>query len=203
MIQIDRQKTYESHGYKFINFVCLSYDEKQMILGWRNHEKVRCMMVNKEIITLENHMNFIEGLKHRDDCYYWLVKDPDGIDIGVLDVIHIDNDKEEGEIGYYLNQEETGQGFEFMIECLYFVYHQLKLKYNLVTIDLRNRDLLLFNLYLGGVFEGIKEIGGIQYLYNNHAIGDWFLTHYDEFSLSSYARFVKKHKGDNLLYNIK
>ncbi len=203
MIKIDRQKIYESHGYTFKNFVTLTEDEKRMILSWRNHDKVRAMMVNKDIISLEDHLRFIEGLKNREDCYYWLVKDPGGVEVGVLDVIHIDNQKEVGEIGYYLNQDETGKGFEFMIECNYFVHQQLQLKYNLVTVDMTNRDILLFSMYLESTFEGIKEVGGVKYLYNNHATGDFIINHYNELCLIDYARFVKRHKNDNILYNIK
>lgn len=203
MIKVDRDTIYESHGYKFKNFVCLSDEEKIMILNWRNHEKVRSMMVNKDVIPLESHLAFIDGLKQRDDCYYWLVIGPEGSNLGVLDVIHIDEEKQLGEIGYYLNQEETGKGFEFMIEANYFVYNQLKLMYNLVTIDETNKDILLFSMYLGTSFEGIKEIDGVRYLYNNHATGDYILTHYDEFNLVDYARFVKRHKNDQILYNIK
>jgi len=57
MIQIDRQKIYESHGYTFKNFVCLTEEEKMMILDWRNHENVRKEMVNKELISVENQTN--------------------------------------------------------------------------------------------------------------------------------------------------
>ena len=160
-------------------------------------------MVNKDLICLDDHLRFIDSLNQREDCYYWLVKDPKGENVGVLDVIHIDNDREEGELGYYLNQEEMGNGFEFMLECNYFVYQQLKLKYNLVTVDIENKDILLFSLYLGSAFEGIKEIDGVRYLYNNHATGDYILSHYHEFSLLDYARFVKNHKKDKELYNIK
>ena len=171
-----------------------------MILKWRNHEKVRNMMVNKEIIPLESHLRFIESLKDRDDCFYWLVTDSNGDYVGVLDIIHVDYDKDLGEIGFYLNPEELGKGFEFMIEVDYFVFHQLSLKYNIVTVDMRNRDILLFDKYIGVSFDGIKEIEGIKYLYNNHATGDYIISHYDEFNLIDYARFVKKHKNDKALY---
>ena len=108
MIEIEKHKIYESHGYHFDNFVDLSVEKKEMILLWRNHEKVRNMMVNKELISEENHFKFIEGLNDRNDCYYWLVKDPKGVEVGVLDVIHVDYDKDEGEIGYYINPDEFG-----------------------------------------------------------------------------------------------
>ena len=202
MIQIDKQKVYESHGYKFKNFVCLSEEEKLMILEWRNHEKVRNMMVNKDIIPLENHLAFIESLKNREDCYYWLVTEASGANVGVIDIIHIDMDKDQGEIGYYLNQEELGKGFDFMIECLYFVYSQIKLGFNLVTVNTNNRDILLFNKYLGTTFDTIKRIGDEEFYVNERANGSYILEHYKEFSLLNYARFVKKNKNVDKLFNI-
>lgn len=202
MIEIDRNKIYESHGYKFKNFVCLTLEEKQMILKWRNHEKVRNMMVHKEIIPLDNHLNFIESLKQRNDCYYWLVTDPRDIHVGILDIIHVDYNKNLGEIGFYLNPEEMGKGFEFMVEVDYFVFHQLRLKYNIVTVDMRNKEILLFNKYLGFSFEGIKEIDGIRFLYNNHATGEYIVSHYDSFNVVDYAHFIRKHKNDKKMYNI-
>lgn len=192
MIQIDRQKIYESHGFKFKNFVCLTDEEIVMILRWRNHENVRRQMVNKEIITLENHLKFLEGLKERTDCYYWLVTDNKGVYLGVTDVIHINEKEDIGEIGYYLNQNELGRGFEFMIESLYFVFAQLKLGKNLVTVDVNNRDIVLFNQYIRTTFEGIKEIDGQPYYYSNQMKGDYIVNHYDEFSLIDYAHFIRK-----------
>ena len=202
MIQIDRNKIYESHGYRFKNFVCLTEDEKKMILEWRNHEKVRSVMVNKDVISLEDHLKFINSLENRDDCYYWLVIDPTGANVGVLDVVHIDRDKDVGEIGFYLNQDELGKGFQFMIETEYFVYSQLELKYNMITIDVTNKEILLYNKFLGTVFEGIKEIEGKKFYYNSHATGDVFLYNYEELTVLNYARFVKKHGKEEIVFNI-
>lgn len=194
MIQIDRQKIYESHGYNFKNFVSLTDDEKLMILRWRNHENVRSLMVNTEVISQENHLYFIKSLEQRSDCYYWLVSDKDGAQLGVMDIIHINYKENVGEVGFYLNQEELGRGFEFMIESLYFAFAQLKLKTNLVTVDVENKDLILFNKYIGTVFEGVKKINGKSYYFSNHMTGDYLVTHYNEFNLLDYARFIKKNK---------
>ena len=198
MIRIDKHKIYESHGYLFINFVDISKEQKEMILSWRNSEKVRNMMVNTNPISLEEHLKFIEGLKERTDCYYWIVVDPIGVDIGVLDVIHVDYDKDEGEIGYYINPNEAGIGFEFMKECNFFVFSQLKLRNNLVTVNVNNRDILLFTKYLGSSFESIETIGTESFFVNKHGCGDYLIQHYDELSLLDYARFVRKYKSINL-----
>jgi UDP-4-amino-4,6-dideoxy-N-acetyl-beta-L-altrosamine N-acetyltransferase len=192
MIQIDRQKIYESHGFKFKNFVCLTDEEKVMILKWRNHENVRSLMVNKEEITFENHLKFLESLKNRTDCYYWLVTDNNGVNLGVMDIIHINDKEDTGEIGFYLNQEELGRGFEFMIESLYFVFAHLKLGNNIVTVDVNNKDIVLFNRYIGTTFEGVKDINGQSYYYSNQMKGDYLVTHYDEFSLIDYARYIRR-----------
>ena len=195
MIQIDRNKIYESHGYRFKNFVCLTEDEKKMVLEWRNHEKVRSVMVNKDVISLEDHLKFINSLENRDDCYYWLVIDPTGVNVGVLDVVHIDWDKDVGEIGFYLNQDELGKGFQFMIECDYFVFSQLQLGNNLVTVNINNKDIHIFNKYIGVQYEGIEVIDNKRFFVSKHANGKYLIQHYDELNLKDYARFVRRNKN--------
>lgn len=194
MIQIDRQKIYESHGYKFKNFVCLTDEDKMMILNWRNHENIRKEMVNKELISVENHFRFFESLKNRSDCYYWLVTDNEGTRLGVLDLVHIKETADVGEIGFYLNQEELGRGFDFMLESLFFVFGVLRLGNNLVTVDVNNEEVVLFNKYIGTKFDGIKEIDGNRFYYCDRMTGEHLLKHYEDFSLLDYARFVRKNK---------
>ncbi len=201
MIKIDKRKVYESHGYKFKNFITLTLEEKLKILEWRNHERVRNMMVNKETISRDSHLMFIESLNAREDCFYWLVKDPAGVDVGVLDVIHVNFENNEGEIGFYLNPSEAGKGFQFMIECDYFVFSQLELGNNIITANVNNQDVLLFDKYIGVVFESVEKIGDELFYINKHGNGDYIIQHYHEFNLLDYARFVKKNKGLTL-YNI-
>lgn len=194
MIEVDKHKIYESHGYKFINFVDLTLAQKEMILSWRNHEKVRSMMVNKEIISFEDHLNFIEGLKERTDCYYWLVFDSTGVEIGVFDILHVDYQKDQGEIGYYLNPMEVGNGFEFVIECNFFAYSIVQLGNNMVTINAKNQEVLMFYSYLGGKFEYSEQIGDEIFFINKHATGEYMVKNYDTFSLKDFARFVRKNR---------
>lgn len=195
MIQIDKNKIYESHGYKFKNFVTLTLEEKLMILEWRNHEKVRSVMVNKEFIRQEDHLRFIDILKDRNDCFYWLVQDPEGKYVGVLDIIHVDEAKDVGEMGFYLNPQEVGIGFWFVIECDYFVFYVIKLGNNLVTVDINNKDVLMLNTYLGNKYEGIKVIEGRKYYYNNHSNGKHIVESYNNYNLRDYISFIKSHKN--------
>lgn len=194
MIRIDKDKIYESNGYKFKNFISLSLEEKQMILDWRNHNKVRRVMVNKEIIELEDHLRFIESLKQRRDCFYWLVKDREDNNIGVLDIIHVDENEDVGEIGFYLNPSADGAGFEFVIECEYFIYNTIKLGNNLSTVDVENKDILMLNAYLGCHYEGVKIVNGRKFYYNNHSHGEHILERYHEYNMKDYIAFIKAHK---------
>lgn len=194
MIKIDKKKIYESHGYKFKNFITLTLEEKLMILEWRNSDKVRNVMVNKEIISPSDHCMFIEKLKEREDCYYWMVISRDGTNIGVLDIIHVDMINDVGEMGYYLNPSLIGMGLEFVLECEYFVYGVLKLGNNLATVNLNNKAALWLNTYLGSTYEGIRTIGGESFFYNLHANGDYLIQHYSEFNIKSYLSYMRHHK---------
>ena len=195
MIEIDKYKEYESHGYRFRNFLLLADEEKRMVLDWRNHEKVRSMMVNKDIIPLENHLRFIESLKDRVDCYYWLVFSPDNSPIGVLDLLHVDKKNDIAEFGNYLNPDEAGRGFEFLIECNYFLFGQMQLGYNVLTVNVNNKETLLFIKYTGGNFERIEEIDGDFFYVNHRAKGNYIVENYDKLTLLDYARFVRKNRN--------
>lgn len=194
MIEIDKHKVYESHGYRFINFIELSLDQKKMILEWRNHEKVRLMMLHKDPILLDDHLRFIDGLTNRTDCFYWMVVAPDETPIGVLDLLHIDRENDSAEFGNYMNPNEAGRGFDFLIECNYFIFSILRLGNNLLTVNAKNKEVLLFIQYLGGAFEDIEQVGDETYYVSKHANGDNILQNYENLSLADYARFVRKNK---------
>ena len=79
-MQIDKNRTYQAGPYTYRNFITLSLEEKLMILRERNHPDVKKWMFTKEDITEEDHLAYIEGLKNRDDAYYWLME-RDGVPV--------------------------------------------------------------------------------------------------------------------------
>lgn len=195
MIKIEKEKIYESNGYKFKNFITLPIEDKLMILEWRNSEQIRKVMVNKEIIPESSHLKFIEDLKSRNDCYYWLVENRKGVNVGVLDILHVDEEQDVGEIGYYMDPTLFGMGLEFVIECEFFVYNIIRLGNNIATVDISNTAALLLNTYLGDTYEGVKTIGDATFFYNNHSNGNYIIQHYSEFNNKSYLRYMKEHKN--------
>lgn len=60
-------------GYQFINYTCCDLDLHAQILHVRNSHAIRQWMVDDSIISLGNHLKFIESLKSRSDRYYFAV----------------------------------------------------------------------------------------------------------------------------------
>jgi len=48
---------------KLKKFQNLSLKEKKEVLNWRNHQEIRKWMLNKEEISLQKHLKFIDSLK--------------------------------------------------------------------------------------------------------------------------------------------
>ena len=50
-----------------INFIDLTESLLKMVLSWRNEESIRLWMHNKDIITIEEHLKFVNSLKNSKD----------------------------------------------------------------------------------------------------------------------------------------
>ena len=192
MIEIDRNKIYESHGYRFKNFVCLSDEEKRMVLEWRNSPDVRKWMYNKDIIKLEDHLRFIEQLENKDDRYYWLVLSPSGDYIGVYDITSVDREKDFAEAGYYLNPspEYLGEGLPFVKECLCFFFFVLSIGNTYGAVDKNNVNAYIMSKYLGAIYMEEKDNYFITRAYDK----ELFKKRYNESSLDFITYFKKEKK---------
>lgn len=99
---VDKKKTYQVRDFTFKNFVCLTEEEIRTIWEWRNHPDVRKWMVTDQIIPYENHLSFIEGLRHRTDKFYWMTFFK-GSPVAVLSIADIDLEAGTGTPGYYID----------------------------------------------------------------------------------------------------
>lgn len=86
-----------------INMVNLSPEEKKMVRDWRNHENVRIWMFSDRVISMDEHLNFIEGLKHDESNFYWLVKNRKNEYVGVVYLNRVDPVNGDAYIGVYAN----------------------------------------------------------------------------------------------------
>jgi len=116
---IELQTNFEFNGTEIINFLNLSSEEREMVLNWRNHDNVRKWMYSDNIISLNEHINFIDQLAEDTSNYYWVVKNKDGIYFGTIYLNKIDFKNIHAYIGIYSNPyTEIKNKGHLLIQCI-------------------------------------------------------------------------------------
>ncbi len=119
------------------NFIQLDYDEKLMILEWRNHSETSKFMINKKI-ELKEHLNFINSLKENKTKLYFLVDD-----IGVIDFTNITDKK--ADIGLYKNPNKQKVGSILMKHIIAYGFNVVGLEKLILYVYENNQKAI--NLY--------------------------------------------------------
>lgn len=190
---INKFKNYIVGEFTYRNFITLSRDELLMILKERNHPDVKKWMFTNDDILENDHFSFVDSLKNRNDAYYWLME-YHGVPIGVLSLIHIDYDLEEGEAGYYLfaSQQNSGIGLDmqFYYKKLFFNHFGMR---NLPgTIMWGNSNAYQMSLFLGAVVDNTIEQNGRKYIVMHTPKENFEII--DDYKLSSqFIKYIKSH----------
>lgn len=71
--------------FDVVNYVDCSYAQHQEILALRNCDDVRKWMVNQDVILEQNHLKFVESLKHNTNKLYWAIY-KDGLLLGTYNL---------------------------------------------------------------------------------------------------------------------
>ena len=116
---IELQSNFAINGAETINFLKLSSDEREMVLNWRNHEDIRKWMYSYDIISLNEHINFIDNLVEDATNFYWVVKNKDGFYLGTIYLNKTDFKNRHAYIGIYSNpyNKIKNKGI-LMIQCI-------------------------------------------------------------------------------------
>lgn len=133
---------------ELINFTKLSLDEKKMVLEWRNYPNIKKWMYSDSDIALEDHLNFIELLKNREDKQYYLVKNNNEY-IGVIDFTNINT--KATDIGLYANPELKRIGNILMKKIIDYSFNSLKVSIIYAEVFLDNDKA--YSLYLRNGFK--------------------------------------------------
>lgn len=96
------KENFKIDDIELINFVNLNEDEKNIVLGMRNHKTVRRWMYNSRIISPQEHYRFIKSLKKDSKNFYFLVKRQNK-PIGVVYLTRVDFMNGNGYLGLYAN----------------------------------------------------------------------------------------------------
>ncbi|WPM32353.1 UDP-4-amino-4,6-dideoxy-N-acetyl-beta-L-altrosamine N-acetyltransferase [Hydrogenobacter sp. T-2] len=97
------------------NFVNLNEEEIEMVRRWRNHPEVRRWMYTDHEISKEEHLSFIETLRHDKRNFYYLVYKVDKA-VGVLSLTKVDFRNCNAYFGIYANPEEKIHGAGLILE---------------------------------------------------------------------------------------
>ncbi len=103
---------------KLTKFQDLSLEEKKEVLNWRNHPEIRKWMLDKNKISLKNHLNFIENLK--EDKIYLKVEDLGVINFKILG--------QKAELGLHKNPEKNKVGKILLNEAIEYAFNKLNAK---------------------------------------------------------------------------
>lgn len=194
MLNIDKNIVCSQGIYTFKNFVDLSKEELTMVLEWRNNRSIRKYMYNRDLITLSDHMAFVNSLNDRTDRYYWLVfrsEEP----IGVVDITDVDYDNAKAELGYYMSpqKQSSGIGLDFVFNILHFLFTRgiIELHGN---VDVKNKSALLLDEYLGCRFAYNEpyEDNGIKYIPWSCTKKDFLQDADKKNNLRTYYLFIKE-----------
>ncbi len=116
-------------------FQNLSFKEKQEVLQWRNNENIRRYMYDKNPISLENHLNFINTL---DQNRIYLKIEEYG-------VINFKIKYNYAEIGLHKNPAKHNVGDILMEVLIDYGYNVLKI--NRFILYVFNENIKAINLY--------------------------------------------------------
>lgn len=156
-------------GINLINFIDLTFEEKKMILYWRNNPLIKEWMYTNEEIELQNHLSFIDSLSSRKDKLYFLVKE-NGKYIGVVDFVNITDTSLE--MGIYSNPELKGKGnvlLSVIINYSFDVLKVAKIKAEVFTENVKAHELYKKNNFkdIGKKLVNEREVTCMELNYEN------------------------------------
>ncbi|QIR75953.1 UDP-4-amino-4,6-dideoxy-N-acetyl-beta-L-altrosamine N-acetyltransferase [Sulfurospirillum diekertiae] len=161
MIKELKENNFFYNEYEIINFINTTENEKTLILQWRNNENVRKWMVNKDIISLDEHCKYIESLRHNDKKLCFLIKNNHNY-LGVVEFDLIDLKNNSAYFGLSANMDNKRPGVGTVLQeiCLYISKDKLKIKNLLLYVFSNNKNAI--SLYEKFGFKTIKE----DFIYN-------------------------------------
>ncbi len=184
-------------GVDLINFVNLDEKDLKMILEWRNDIRVRKWMFDNEIISLNDHLNFIESLKNKSDRAQFLIKKKEK-KLGTVNIYNINLKNKRCVGGYYCNPSliNTGVGILLAYLVLVLSFDVLKLHISRGTIIEGNQNSLKLNKLFGYKTEGVYY----DYMYDSNENKFKNVVIVSAFDKDWPAK--KKEIEDNLLKNL-
>ena len=142
---------------KFINIIELQEGLKEKVRQWRNKEEIRRFMLTQHIVSKGEHLQWIEGLKHRNDWKFWVIFLKD-IPIGSVYLQNINYEKISSEWGFYIGEEEykrKGLSKAVLLKLLEIFFDEMK--FATLFTKILSDNIVALNLYRKFKFKQIEK----------------------------------------------
>jgi len=147
--------------YKFKNYTVLSETESEIALKFRNDNKK--WMINDKEISLEEHLKWIESLKHNDKIIYYLVF-KDNKPFMAIDYHDIDWNLKEAYWGYFLGDKNyTSEVLKIEKIIIDIAFNKLGLN-KLICLNDINNSVINIHKFFGFKEDGIVTINNREFL---------------------------------------
>lgn len=148
---IDKSKTYIVDGYRYINYINLTLEQKLAVLEARNRPIVREKMYSSAPLMQDDHLAFIESLSTRIDKFYWYVE-KNGVFVGAFNLTNVNIDDGSCESGsFFTDVSLRGMrtNMEFSFSSIVFMFEHIGVKKVIGFTKESNAFNLQLNKYLG------------------------------------------------------
>ena len=147
--------------YTITNFINTIDIERKLILDWRNDENVRKWMVNKNIISYNEHLNYINSLKNNNQKLCFLVKDKESY-LGIVEFDEINLDEKSTYFGLNSNPKNEKPGLGRILEeiSIYLAKEKLGLEKLKLFVFIDNKQVINLHKKYGFVIVNEKDIEG-------------------------------------------
>ena len=141
---------------KFKNFVDLSKEEALQVLGYRNMPEIRKNMLTQEIITRENHFQFIRNLNEDSSKRYFGVLYCNSV-IGAVSLVDIDEQKKSASWGFYIGEKPI-KGIGSIVEYLFIEFVFNILNFNHLFCEVFEENVSVIKLHRRFGFSQNKKL---------------------------------------------
>jgi UDP-4-amino-4,6-dideoxy-N-acetyl-beta-L-altrosamine N-acetyltransferase len=144
--------------FKDITEIDLTIIEK--IRTWRNKERVRKFMLNRDIIGAKEHSDWVKSFAYDQDKIFWVIY-IDKIPMGAIYLQNIDFANKASEWGYYIGEDNyvgRGYGKKILHQFLDMFFNEIGLQ-TLVTMVAIDNDIAI-KIYKNFGFETAETKNG-------------------------------------------
>jgi UDP-4-amino-4,6-dideoxy-N-acetyl-beta-L-altrosamine N-acetyltransferase len=134
----------------------LNRSHLEMILKWRNHDHIRSVMINNDIISKEEHLKWYDNVVKKKKAVvkvFYIGNDP----VGVVNISNIDFKNQRCSWGFYIGTRitPTGTGTLMGYLTLNFVFNELNMRKLCSEVLAFNQRSLRYHTRFGFETEGI------------------------------------------------